>query len=67
MREAIDKLKFQIEEFTRRATSTRWLSCNTAKLPELEKQLKEPRRKTGKDGAPAARRLLPEVGAGRNR
>ena len=65
MREAIDKLKFQIEEFTRKGDFNKVAELQYGKLPELEKQLKEAQaQEAGKDGAPAARRLLrTQVGA----
>ncbi len=65
VREAIDKLKFQIEEFTRKGDFNKVAELQYGKLPELEKQLKEAQaQEAGKDGAPAARRLLrTQVGA----
>src|SRR3989344_3477701 len=59
VREAIDKLKFQIEEFTRKGDFNKVAELQYGKLPELEKQLKEAQaQEAGKDGAPAARRPL---------
>src|SRR3990167_4109822 len=65
VREAIDKLKFQIEEFTRKGDFNKVAELQYGNLPELEKQLKEAQaQEAGKDGAPAARRLLrTQVGA----
>ena len=65
VREELDKLKFQIEESTRKGDFNKVAELQYGKLPELEKQLKEAQaQEAGKDGAPAARRLLrTQVGA----
>ncbi|MEY4140076.1 MAG: ATP-dependent chaperone ClpB, partial [Pseudomonadota bacterium] len=42
LREKIDQLRFQIEEFTRKGDFNKVAELQYGKLPELEKQLKEP-------------------------
>ena len=64
VREAIDKLKFQIEEFTRKGDFNKVAELQYGKLPELEKQLKEAQDKESTKGATDAPRLLrTQVGA----
>ena len=64
VREAIDKLKFQIEEFTRKGDFNKVAELQYGKLPELEKQLKEAQDKESTKGATSAPRLLrTQVGA----
>ena len=64
VREAIDKLKFQIEEFTRKGDFNKVAELQYGKLPELEKQLKEAQDKESAKGTASAPRLLrTQVGA----
>ena len=65
MREELDKLKFQIEEFTRKGDFNKVAELQYGKLPELEKQLKEAQaQEAGTDGVSAPNRLLrTQVGA----
>ena len=65
VREAIDKLNFQIKELTRKGDFAKVSELQYGKLPELEKQLKEAQVKEGtKGGEGAAPRLLrTQVGA----
>ena len=64
VREAIDKLKFQIEEFTRKGDFNKVAELQYGKLPELEKQLKEAQDKESVKGTTSAPRLLrTQVGA----
>jgi ATP-dependent Clp protease ATP-binding subunit ClpB len=64
VREDIDKLKFQIEELTRKGDFNKVAELQYGKLPELEKHLQEVQAKeaTRGDGAPA-RLLRTQVGA----
>ena len=64
VREEIDKLKFQIEEFTRKGDFNKVAELQYGKLPELEKQLQEVQAKEAARGEGAAPRLLrTQVGA----
>ena len=64
VREAIDKLKFQIEEFTRKGDFNKVAELQYGKLPDLEKQLKEAQDKESTKGTASAPRLLrTQVGA----
>ena len=64
VREEIDKLKFQIEEFTRKGDFNKVAELQYGKLPELEKQLKEVQAKEANRSESAAPRLLrTQVGA----
>ncbi|MDD0838558.1 ATP-dependent chaperone ClpB [Curvibacter sp. HBC61] len=68
VREAIDKLRQQIEELTRKGDFNKVAELQYGKLPELEKQLKEAQAKeSGKgqqaDGSNAPRLLRTQVGA----
>ena len=64
VRKAIDKLKFQIEELTRKGDFNKVAELQYGKLPELEKQLKEAQDKeTDKGPASAPRLLRTQVGA----
>ncbi len=65
VREQIEQVKLQIEEFKRKGDFNKVAELQYGKLPELEKQLKEAQAKeAGKDGAPAPHRLLrTQVGA----
>ena len=64
VRESIDKLKFQIEEFTRKGDFNKVAELQYGKLPELEKHLQEVQAKEAKRGEGAAPRLLrTQVGA----
>ncbi|MBV8618417.1 MAG: ATP-dependent chaperone ClpB [Curvibacter sp.] len=68
VREAIDKLRQQIEELTRKGDFNKVAELQYGKLPELEKQLKEAQAKeSGKaangEGAQAPRLLRTQVGA----
>ncbi|MBP7413967.1 ATP-dependent chaperone ClpB [Simplicispira metamorpha] len=65
IREEIDKLRFQIEELTRKGDFNRVAELQYGKLPELERKLSEAQAKeAGKDGqAPAPRLLRTQVGA----
>ncbi len=62
--EAIDKLRYQIEELTRKGEFDKVAPLQYGKLPELEKQLKEAKAKETQAVPGAAPRLLrTEVGA----
>ena len=65
VREAIDKLNFQIKELTRKGDFNKVAELQYGKLPELEKQLKEAQAKEGAKGAEGAapRLLRTQVGA----
>ena len=64
VREEIDKLKFQIEEFTRKGDFNKVAELQYGKLPELEKQLKEVQAREANRSESAAPRLLrTQVGA----
>jgi ATP-dependent Clp protease ATP-binding subunit ClpB len=64
IREEIDKLKFQIEEFTRKGDFNKVAELQYGKLPELEKRLKEAQAKeASKGGASAPKLLRTQVGA----
>jgi len=65
VREDIEKLKLQIEEFTRKGDFNKVAELQYGKLPELEKQLKEAQAKeAGKGSEGTARQLLrTQVGA----
>ena len=65
VREAIDKLNFQIKELTRKGDFAKVSELQYGKLPELEKQLKEAQvKESAKGGEGAAPRLLrTQVGA----
>ena len=64
MREEIEKLKFQIEEFTRKGDFNKVAELQYGKLPELEKRMKEVQAKEATRGEGAAPRLLrTQVGA----
>jgi ATP-dependent Clp protease ATP-binding subunit ClpB len=64
VREDIDKLKFQIEEFTRKGDFNKVAELQYGKLPELEKHLQEVQAKEAARGEGAAPRLLrTQVGA----
>ncbi|MBY0454554.1 MAG: ATP-dependent chaperone ClpB [Burkholderiaceae bacterium] len=65
VREQIDKLRFQIEELTRKGDFNKVAELQYGKLPELEKKLGEAQaQEAGKDGSqPAARLLRTQVGA----
>ena len=64
VREAIDKLRQQIEELTRKGDYNKVAELQYGKLPELEKQLKDAQAKEAKKGPGAAPRLLrTQVGA----
>jgi ATP-dependent Clp protease ATP-binding subunit ClpB len=64
LREQIDQLKFQIEEFTRKGDFNKVAELQYGKLPELEKQLKEAQDKETNRAEGAAPRLLrTQVGA----
>ncbi len=58
LREQIDKLRFQIEELTRKGDFNKVAELQYGKLPELEKQLKAAQAKESKRGDGAAPRLL---------
>jgi ATP-dependent Clp protease ATP-binding subunit ClpB len=64
VREEIEKLKFQIEELTRKGDFNKVAELQYGKLPELEKRMKEAQAKeaTRGEGAPA-RLLRTQVGA----
>ena len=64
VREEIEKLKFQIEELTRKGDFNKVAELQYGKLPELEKRLNEVQAKeaTRSEGAPA-RLLRTQVGA----
>ena len=64
VREEIDKLKFQIEELTRKGDFNKVAELQYGKLPELEKRLNEAQAKEATRGEGAAPRLLrTQVGA----
>ena len=65
VREELDKLKFQIEEFTRKGDFNKVAELQYGKLPELEKRLKEAQDKeTAADGNGKGNQLLrTQVGA----
>jgi ATP-dependent Clp protease ATP-binding subunit ClpB len=64
VREAIDKLKFQIEELTRKGDFNKVAELQYGQLPTLEKQLKEAQDKESAKGVASAPRLLrTQVGA----
>jgi ATP-dependent Clp protease ATP-binding subunit ClpB len=64
LREQIDQLRFQIEEFTRKGDFNKVAELQYGKLPELEKQLKEAQDKETNRAEGAAPRLLrTQVGA----
>ncbi|MEO8119072.1 MAG: ATP-dependent chaperone ClpB [Rhodoferax sp.] len=64
VREEIDKLKFQIEEFTRKGDFNKVAELQYGRLPELEKRLQEVQAKEATRGEGAAPRLLrTQVGA----
>jgi ATP-dependent Clp protease ATP-binding subunit ClpB len=64
VREEIDKLKFQIEESTRKGDFNKVAELQYGKLPELEKRLQEAQAKEATRGEGAAPRLLrTQVGA----
>jgi ATP-dependent Clp protease ATP-binding subunit ClpB len=58
VREEIDKLKFQIEEFTRKGDFNKVAELQYGKMPELEKRLKEVQAREERRGEDAAPRLL---------
>ncbi|MGE0497201.1 MAG: ATP-dependent chaperone ClpB [Ramlibacter sp.] len=62
--EDIDKIRFQIEELTRKGDFNKVAELQYGKLPELEKRLKEAQEKETARGATTAPRLLrTQVGA----
>ena len=64
VREAIDKLRQQIEELTRKGDYNKVAELQYGKLPELEKQLKDAQATEAKKGPGSAPRLLrTQVGA----
>ena len=64
VREAIDKLRQQIEELTRKGDFNKVAELQYGKLPELEKQLKDAQAKEASKGPGTAPRLLrTQVGA----
>ncbi len=65
VREQVEKVKLQIEDFKRKGDFNKVAELQYGKLPELEKQLKEAQAKEeGKEGAAPAHRLLrTQVGA----
>ena len=64
VREAIDKLRQQIEELTRKGDYNKVAELQYGKLPELEKQLKDAQAVEAKKGPGTAPRLLrTQVGA----
>ena len=64
VRDAIEKLKFQIEELTRKGDFNKVAELQYGQLPELEKRLKEVQAKEANKGEGAAPRLLrTQVGA----
>jgi ATP-dependent Clp protease ATP-binding subunit ClpB len=64
VREEIEKLKFQIEEFTRKGDFNKVAELQYGRLPELEKRLQEVQAKEATRGVDAAPRLLrTQVGA----
>jgi ATP-dependent Clp protease ATP-binding subunit ClpB len=58
IKEAIDKLRFQIEELTRKGEFNQVAELQYGKLPELEKQLSDAHAKEAKKGKGDAPRLL---------
>lgn len=64
VREEMEKIKLQIEAFTRKGDFNKVAELQYGKLPELEKRLKEAQAKEAKKGEGAAPRLLrTQVGA----
>jgi ATP-dependent Clp protease ATP-binding subunit ClpB len=65
IKEEIDKLRFQIEEFTRKGDFNKVAELQYGKLPELEKQLKEAQAKEDKKtkGKDSPQLLRTQVGA----
>jgi len=64
VKEDIDKLRFQIEEFTRKGDFNKVAELQYGKLPELEKQLKEAQAKEAGSGGGKGNQLLrTQVGA----
>ncbi|MEZ5643942.1 MAG: ATP-dependent chaperone ClpB [Burkholderiaceae bacterium] len=65
VREDIEKLKLQIEEFTRKGDFNKVAELQYGKLPDLEKQLKEAQAKEDAkaDAGPARQLLRTQVGA----
>jgi len=63
LREQIDKLKFQIEELTRKGDFNKVAELQYGKLPALEKSLKEAQAKESKGEGAAPRLLRTQVGA----
>ncbi|MCB8748499.1 ATP-dependent chaperone ClpB [Rhodoferax sp. U2-2l] len=63
LREQIDKLKFQIEELTRKGDFNKVAELQYGKLPALEKSLKEAQAKESKGEGTAPRLLRTQVGA----
>ncbi|MCJ0763759.1 ATP-dependent chaperone ClpB [Variovorax terrae] len=64
IKEEIDKLKFQIEEFTRKGDFNKVAELQYGRLPELDKRLKEAQAKEAKKGSASAPKLLrTQVGA----
>ncbi len=64
LREQIDKLKFQIEELTRKGDFNKVAELQYGKLPDLEKRLKEAQDKeTNRTEGAAPRLLRTQVGA----
>ncbi len=64
VREAIEKLKFQIDELTRKGDFNKVAELQYGKLPELEKRMKEAQAKEASRGEGSAARLLrTQVGA----
>ena len=65
VREQVEKVKLQIEDFKRKGDFNKVAELQYGKLPELERQLKEAQAKEeGKDGASTPNRLLrTQVGA----
>ena len=64
VREEIEKLKFRIEELTRKGDFNKVAELQYGKLPELEKRMKEAQAKEATRGEGAAPRLLrTQVGA----
>lgn len=64
IREEIDKLKFQIEEFTRKGDFNKVAELQYGKLPALEKQLKQAQDAESEKGKAGKRQLLrTQVGA----
>ncbi len=64
VKEAIDKLRFQIEELTRKGDFNKVAELQYGKLPELEKQLKDAQAKeAGSAGGKGNQLLRTQVGA----